>query len=278
MTRRLLSLITFVCIAATPANAQKTKIQQPVSDVAYADLADLADAASIVAEVKVKRAQKIKVKGQIAGQPTRFLIDADVLALIRGREGLSPRIRYVTQSIPDVRGKFPKMDKAVMLIFAVSVTDRPAEVQLVAPDAQLWWNEKMGADIRQVLRGLVAPGAPGRIKGIASAFHSPGALSGEGETQIFVDTHDGAPMSLMVTRQQGQPPRWTAAYGDVVNPDAPPPAPNTIGWYRLACFLPDNFPADLLTDIAQDQTAAVQRDYAFARQSLGPCKRLRTKG
>lgn len=277
MMKSLFTTVMFCCIAAIPAQAQKTKIQQPTSPAHYADIVDLGDAAELVAEVKIRSAKKVKQKGQNPGAPVRFLVDATILSLIRGPEGVPPRLRYIAESVPDSRGKLPKLERGVMIVFAHTVADRPGEIQLVAPDAQLWWNEQLGADVRAVMRSLAAPGVAGRVKGISSAFHSAGALAGEGETQIFLATQGGSSVSLMVSRFTGQPARWTAAYGDVVDPDAPPPARNSIGWYRLACFLPRTIPETVLGEITPEQKDQVITDYGFVMRALGDCPRYRPR-
>lgn len=275
VVRFALTIAAYVCAAAIPAIPAESAKIQPSSNVSFADIADLADASEIVAEVKIRKATKIKIKGKPPGQPTRFLVEANVLALIRGEQGLAPRIRYVAQAVPDDRGKLPKLDRAVMIVFAVPVPDNAAEIRLAAPDGQLWWNEALGLRTRDVVRALSNEDSPPRIAGIASAFHSPGALVGEGETQIFLDADKDQSASLIVVRTAGQPARWTAAFGDVSNPDAPPPPQGSIGWYRLACFLPDQIPAAVLEQNAPEGRTAIATDYALIRQALGPCQRLR---
>jgi hypothetical protein len=52
-----------------------------------------------------------------------------------------------------------------------------------------------------------------------------------------------------------------------------PPAPNTLEWYRLACFLPATLPAnEVLSRDPQVRTEAT-RDYALVIKGLGPCAR-----
>jgi hypothetical protein len=82
------------------------------------------------------------------------------------------------------------------------------------------------------------PGAAPRITGIGRAFHVPGNLPGESETQIFLQTADSRPVSLSVLRRPGETPRWAVALSEIVDEAAVPPAPGTLLWYRLACTLP----------------------------------------
>ncbi len=70
-----------------------------------------------------------------------------------------------------------------------------------------------------------AADAPPRITGIGRAFHVPGSLPGESETQIFLQTADDRPISLTVLRRPGEQPRWSVALTEIVDEAAAPPAP-----------------------------------------------------
>ena len=84
------------------------------------------------------------------------------------------------------------------------------------------------------MQEVVAPDAPPAITGLGNAFHVPGTLPGEGETQIFVQTATGAPISLSILRRPGEQRRWAVALGEVVDDAAAPPPRDTLLWYRLA--------------------------------------------
>ncbi|MFM2099370.1 MAG: hypothetical protein RLZZ366_909, partial [Pseudomonadota bacterium] len=119
--------------------AQKTAVSVAISPLTYADIADLSLASSIAAEIRIRSAETIK-GALAAGVPPsqqRYVITADVVRLIRGQDGLAPRITYVFDALRDSRGQLPKLKKAQMILFAVPVSGRPAEVRLIAPDAQI---------------------------------------------------------------------------------------------------------------------------------------------
>ncbi|MFX8031972.1 hypothetical protein ABTK54_19490, partial [Acinetobacter baumannii] len=63
------------------------------------------------------------------------------------------------------------------------------------------------------------------------------------------------------------------ALTEVVDESARAPARDTLLWYRLACFLPDNLPAKVLAGADEANATAAAQDYAFVQQSLGPCTR-----
>ena len=105
------------------------------------------------------------------------------------------------------------------------------------------------------------------------ALAVPGTLVGESETQIFLATEGGDPVSLTIVRRPGMEPVWGVSYSEIVDQAARPPAHGTLAWYRLACFLPAQLPrgANLSQDPASRARAV--EDYAFVLQQLGPCPR-----
>ena len=247
--------------------------------LSYADVADLALAAPIVAEVKIRKAERLKAElaGDVATSKRRYLVTADLVALIRGADGLAPRISYVIDLASDAQGKWPKLEKMKMLVFAHPVTNRPATIRLVAPDAQQPASPGLSALVRKLLNEAGLPSAPPRIVGIGEAFHVEGAVSGEGETQIFLKAVDGSPLSLSVWRRPDGLPKWAVSVGEIVDEGAEPPSVDTLLWYRLACFLPPRLPASSVETLAEGDAAIASEDYATVIARLGPCRRTRDK-
>ena len=207
---------------------------------------------------------------------SRFYIEADVLSLIRGPESFPARVAYLADLPLAPNGKPSKpAKKSEYLIIGDTVGGRPGEIRLAAPDAQLAYSPERAQLIRNVLKEAAAPEAPPRITGIGRAFHVPGSLPGESETQIFLQTAGGEPVSLNVLRRPGETPRWAVALGDIVDDAAAPPEPNTLLWYRLACFLPRNMPAQSLASASSQEARAIQADYRLVLERLGPCTRSR---
>ncbi|WP_404338360.1 hypothetical protein AB2M62_05525 [Sphingomonas sp. MMS12-HWE2-04] len=228
----------------------------------------------IVIDARIRSAVKIKgAEAQnLAAGKSRFYVEADVLALIRGPGGMSARIGYVVDVALDSRGKPPKLKKQRVLLFARPVPARADQVQLSGVDGQRFWSPELDALVRTITRDVVAADAPPAITGVGNAFHVPGSLPGEGETQVFLRTANNAPISLQVLRRPGEQPRWAVALGDIVDESAGPPAPNTLLWYRLACGLPGSLPTGAVEsdDPANAQIAA--EDYAIVLKALGPCQ------
>ena len=268
------ALIALSAFFPNVSNAQEPSTA-PIAT--YADLADLALSAPIAIDAQIRSATRLKgpAAASVRNNFVRYVVEADVLALIRGAGGVPPRIRYVVDMPLDSRGKAPKMKKLRILVLARPVPGKSADVQLVAPDAQIAWSSETDSTLRAILTEALAPDSPPRIARIGNAFHVPGAIQGEGETQIFLGTDSGAPVSLSVLRRPGQTPRWAVALGEIVDESAATPKPDTLLWYRLACFLPRDLPASSLENADPAVADQTRMDYKVVIQGLGACARSR---
>jgi len=276
MTRYTIS-VALIALAAVFPNVSNAQAPNTVLSANYADIADLALSAPIAIDAKIRSATRVKgpAAASVRNNFVRFVVEADVLALIRGAGGIPPRIRYVVDMPLDSRGKAPKLKKLRILLLARPVPGKPADVQLVAPDAQLVWTSETDSTLRSVLTEALAPDSPPRIARVGNAFHVPGAIPGEGETQIFLGTDSGAPVSLSVLRRPGQVPRWAVALGEIVDESAATPRPGTLLWYRLACFLPRALPASSLENADPAVAEQTRLDYKVVIDGLGACPRSR---
>ena len=271
---RFFPILLAACAVALPAAAQIAPgVADPRTD--YATVATLVLRAPVVADVTIRSASQLKPAEAIGVAPgrVRFYVVADVGALIRGPGAVPPRLATVVEVPLDGRGRPPKLGKQRLILFGRPVPDRPAELQLAGTDAQLAWSPELDAQVRGVVREAIAPDAPPQVTGVGRAFHVAGALPGEGETQVFLATATGRPVSLAITRAAGAPPRWGVALGDIVDAAAAPPPRDTLLWYRLACFLPRDLPAQsLAAGTAPADAARAREDYRFVLASLGPCR------
>ena len=137
------------------------------------------------------------------------------------------------------------------------------------------WDPATEAQLRAILTELVKPGAPPAITGIANGFHVPGTLPGEGETQLFLNTRTGEPVSLTILTAADGSRRWAAAFGEIVDGSAAVPARGTLAWYRLACGLPRTLPLNKLAGTAPEDRRKAASDYAIVLGALGECTRTR---
>jgi hypothetical protein len=264
--------------AATSALGDSRPLPPPASAIlTYADLADLADRAPMVIRVQLRKVVQVEPE-RARGLPPgwgRFYIEAKTEGVIAGTQPLGPLLRYLVDLPLDAKGKPAPFKKKSAVLFARTFPARPGELQLVTPDAQLLWDAALDQRLRAVLKELYAPGAPHKVTGVREAIHVGGNLAGEGETQVFLSTANGEPAALTVARMPGAAPRWSVSFSEVVSSEAAPPARESLGWYRLACFLPGQLPAGAsISPSAADRAAAV-RDYRFVIEQLGPCPRSR---
>ena len=270
------TIAALLLAAVPPAAAQRlippAAAVEPAPD--YSDFASMVLRAPIVVEATVRGAARVKPAQATGTAPgfARYYVEADVLALIRGVEALPKRIGYLADVPLDAKGRPPKLGKMHALLFAAPIPNRPGTVQLVGIDAQRHWTPAADALARRIVQEVVAPDAPPAITGIGNAFHVAGALPGEGETQIFLNTSDGRPVSLSILRRPGEAPRWAVALSEIVDESATPPARDTLLWYRLACSLPATLPAASVANQAAGDADQAQRDYALVIESLGHCE------
>ncbi|NCP11784.1 MAG: hypothetical protein GW859_07520 [Sphingomonadales bacterium] len=247
----------------------------PDSPLSYADLVDLSDAAHLVAIATIRSSVALEPErspGLAAGR-IRLYIEADVDNVIRGTSGLPEEIAYLVDVPRDSRGRAPRLKRQRVVIFAAAAAG--GQLQLAAPDAQIAWSPEIEARVRTIQRDALAPGAPPRIRGVSGAFNVAGALPGESETQIFLETQSGEPASLNVLRRPGIAPEWAVSFGEILDESARTPSPQTLGWHRLACGLPPELPPASLGGLNPPQSLAARADYRFVLARLGPCGRTR---
>ncbi|WP_294327318.1 hypothetical protein [uncultured Sphingomonas sp.] len=270
-------------VACSPVSARQGP-PVPVSVIGesaaipYARVARLALESDIVLDATIRSVARIapaEAPGLAPGH-VRFYVTADVGALIRANGPLPARVGYLVDVPFDPRGRAPNLKRQRIIAFARAVAGRPDQVQLVTPDAQFTWAPALDQRVRDVVREVIAPDAPPTITGIGNAFHVPGTLPGEGETQIFLQTTTGAPVSLLILRRPGEQKRWALSLGDIIDEAGGAPKPDTLAWYRLSCGLPDALPDTSLQSQDADNAAIAREDYAFVRESLGRCDDGRT--
>jgi hypothetical protein len=274
-------LAAVFAISLTSDGKAAVSALSPIASLAdrwsYADVADLFLAAPVVASVRIAEAIPVPQPANTATRPTmiRYYLVGDVVSLIRGTGGVSPRVSWIADVPLDSRGKPPKLKKSQMLLAALPVSGRPAELRLAARDAMVPWSAALEGRVRAVVASGLAADAPPRVTGITSAFYSPGNLPGEGESQIFLTTDTAQPVSIGVLRRPGQATTWSVSLGEIVDEAARVPARDTLGWYRLACFLPGTLPAAAVAELSETDSAAARADYAFVIEAMGGCARVR---
>jgi hypothetical protein len=269
------ALTLFATIAAYPAQTAQIMAESGQAGPVYEVVADRVLGAPAILDATIKDATKLKPADapNVAPGHVRFYVEADVAALIRGPAQMPVRISYLVDVPLDSKGKAPKLKKMRVMLFARAVAGRPGEVQLTSLDGQQLWTPALDALVRRISQEVVAPDAAPAITGIGNAFHVPGSLPGEGETQIFLTTADSRPVSLNILRRPGEQTRWAVALSEIVDEAAGPPARDTFLWYRLACGLPAALPDRTVESMDAEDATLAREDYAFVLKALGPCRR-----
>ncbi len=256
------------------AGAQAPTPAPPLPAYTYADVADHAVAAATIIDVRIRRIREVEAARAtgIAPGNVRLYIEGDVQGALFGRDPVARRVAWLVDLPRDSRGRAPTVARQRVLLFARPVTVAN-QLVLVSPRAMVPWDAAVEAHARALAAELARGSVPPAITGVGQAFHVAGTVAGEGESQIFLTTASGSPISLTVLRRPGQQRAWAAAFGEIVDEAAAPPRPGTIGHYRLACGLPAILPRAALADATPAEAATATDDYAFVRSRVGPCIR-----
>ena len=264
----------------TPGSAQ-SRGRAPAPELSaeeaptYADLADLALAGRVVAVVEVKDQRTVPIDrapGLPAGS-ARLYLETVTQRLLAGPSAIGATLTFLVDQPLDAGRDPPKLEKRTFIVFGDAAAGRPGELQLVSSKAMLPAGPNIEARVREVLTQLASRDALPAITGVRDVISVPGNLAGESETQLFVSTAGGTPVSLSVIRRPRVAPAWGISLGEIVNQDAVPPQAGTIAWYRFACFLPRELPEAAFLQADTESRDRARADYAFVLRDLGPCER-----
>lgn len=237
----------------------------------FADLAELTLAAPVALVAQIDRAERLdpRVTGPLPAGMARWLVRARVESALLAPGPLPAVVAYLWDGPARPR---PVLRQARVLLFAAPVAGAPEQLRLVHRRAQLPWSPDAEAMVRALVAESRDPALAGRRPtGVLSAFSVAGAVPGESETQIFLRTQGGEPVSLVVLRRPGEAPRWSVAFGDAIDEAARPPAPGTLARHFLACGLPAALPPTATAELAPADARRAAQDYAAVRADLGGC-------
>jgi hypothetical protein len=236
----------------------------------FADLADLATTAPVIVRADIEKAEKLKPDeaGAAPAGLQRQLMTARVTAALKAPSIVPQQLQYIWDGPTDARGKPVSVKGQPMLLFLRPAAGRPDQLQLVGARAQLPLTAEAESDTRALLTEVARGDVP-VVTGIGSAFRVPGAVPGEAESQFFLTTANGKPISLALLTRPGQAQSLVVATGDVIDDAARPVPPRSLLWYRLACFLPATLPPAA----ASSDFDTVAADYADALKLIGRCER-----
>ena len=277
MRARFVSLLIAAAMLPDRATAQPAVQQQVVPVVeGFADLADLTLGAPVVLRGVIAKAERLNRKEapDVALGRVRFLVTAKVNAVLVSPSAIPAEISYLWETPLDARSKAPKPKGTPVLLFLRSVPGRNGQFQLTAPQAQVALTAMSEGRVRQIISELRLPGVRDfRITGIANAFHVRGSVTGEAESQIFLQTSSGTPLSIVVLSRPGQGKTLSVATADIIDEATDGVPRNNMLWYRLACGLPSRLPESAVSDLSAANRGAAAADYRFVLQALAPCGR-----
>ena len=241
---------------------------------AVADVARLVSRSDVILRGTITKAQRLSPKEapNVAADHARFLVRADVAALIMAPDIMDAQVTYLVDVPRDSRGKFPKLTKMPVLLFFEQVRGVRSGWRLADIDGQRLWSAQEDADARRLAAERHAEKLEGlHLTGFGNGFHVPGNVPGESETQIFLKTANDAPVSLIILRRPDQAPRYRMVTGDIINDTDGEIRPKSLLWYHVACTLPASLPADMGEGQSEANRAAMAADYASLRGDIGPC-------
>jgi len=262
-----------VARAQVPATAAAAGEPQ----LTFADLARLVETAPTIAVVAISDQATVEPERSpgLAAGDVRLYLEAQTEALLTGRSPVGESLVFLADRPLDPKGKAPKLKKQRFIVFADTVPSRPGQLQLIDPKAMMPADPLLTERLRSVIAAFAAPELPPLVTGVRDVISVPGNLTGESETQMFVETASGAPVSLSVIRRPAMEPSWGVSWGEIVDASARPPAPETVEWYRLACSLPSELPQDAFLQQEGPSRQQALEDYRYILQQLGPCERRR---
>lgn len=259
-----------LCLAAVSLGGAPAAASAPLS---WTDLADLALASPVVILATVRNADRLgrRHAPDVPAGETRVLVRADLSAALKAPSLLPASAAWLWQGRADARGRPPFGRAAPVMVFATPVSGGgdPAvqPLRLISPHGQQPWSAEIEASVRDILSQAVRPGAGGlMVTGVSDGFRTEGDVTGASETQFFLATRGGRPMTMVVRRAPASPATVQVATDDLVD-RAAPVQPFTLLWRGLACGLPEALPERLAgnPDLAAD--------YVLARNLIGPCGR-----
>lgn len=265
--------------AQVPPPAADASAAEIPTMATYADLAELVGKSRIVAVVEVTDQAAVEPERSpgLAPGSVRLYLESEANAVLFGSAPLGASQVFLADLPLSERGRAPKVKDRRFLIFANPVEGRRGALQLVEPDAMLPAEPALEQRVRTVISQSAAADAPPSVTGVREAFSIAGNLAGESETQVFLDTANGDPVSLTVVRRPGMEPQWGVSWTEIVDQSAQPPEPETMAWYRLACFLPPALPDEANSQSDRASRMQAEADYRYIVQQLGPCERVRKK-
>lgn len=242
---------------------------KPAAITGYAPLADLTLGAPVILAGTIDSVDRLNAKRAPDVKPgsQRYLLRLKVGTALKAPGAVPERVRFLWDVPSEAR---PDLLKQPVIAFLTQQTFQ--DYRLTRPDALIAGSPAAEVSVRAVITEARTPDlARRRVTGVQSATYVPGTVPGEAETQIFLKTASGDPVSLIVISRPGEAKRLSAAFGDVIDEAAGPIKPESLVWFYLACGLPRTLPEGAVGDMGPEEAAAARADYQFALTAVGAC-------
>lgn len=268
----IVTVLTFAAFGAAPAAASGAAAQS----LSWTDWADLALASPVVLVGTVENVDRLSRRDapDLPPSDVRALVQVKLQTVLKAPAVMPQGAAWLWQGPANAKGRAPFDKKEVMLAFAKPLSGgaRPdvQALQLVSPNGQQPWSQEAETQVRAILQEALRPAAQGlMVTGISDAFRTEGDIPGTSESQFFLTTEGGRPVTLVVQHEPGREPVVLAGAGDLVD-RAQPIRPQTLLWRGLACGLPAQLPTAL------SERNGLSADYRLAKASIGACGRTLT--
>jgi hypothetical protein len=279
MTKRFHLLLGIaIGLVGLPAVAQPAPIPakatpqtaSPAAVLTYSDLADLTLAAPVLVRATISKASRVADKNSpgLAAGRARLLVTAQVNAALLAPGALPASLTWLWDAPLDARGKPPKA-KGMVVIAWTGPVKADGSTRLISARAQQAHTPELEARVRAIASAAVKGDVP-LFTGVSNGFRAEGTVPGESESQFFLGTNDNSSATLIVQSRPGEARRVFVSRGEIIDESAARVQPDTLLWYRLACFLPARLPAS-----AGGDDRALAADWQAALASLGPCARTK---
>lgn len=271
---KLTAAFGFILTPNMPSHAASGGINMVQADtrmmLSWSDLADLALAAPVVIHTRIDNIRRISrnIARDVPEGEMRVLVETSLVTALKAPHPLPAGAEWQWQGPAGLRGQPPFSRGDVVLAFLrPSYGNVPGQYQLITPQAQLPWSPERDAEVRDIIRQALDPQNQGlMVTGVANGFRTEGTVRGQSESQFFLSTAGGRPLTLGVSRQPGSLPQITVATGEIID-RGQQVRPRTLAWHALACGLPAELPATLA------EVPGLADDYILAKTAIGPCGR-----
>jgi hypothetical protein len=257
----------FVAAAALLATLGLDQPAYPAA-ASYTRLADYVLRSPVIVRATISKVQRLSSRnapGLASGQ-ARLLLTVTTEAALVAPGPVPAQMSWLLDVPLDARGRVPDL-RGQRIMASLEEPDAQGRTRLTGPEAQLAWSEALEARLRQIATEARSGTVP-EVTGVTNGFRVAGTLPGESESQFFLSTRDGKPLTLVMLERPGQVRSIAVASGDIIDESATSVKPETLLWYRLACGLPRELPRT-----AGGNDPALANAWIGIMTSLGPCER-----